>query len=202
MAIEKMGTSKGGPGGRVINIASLAGIFTGLGGIQEVGYVMSKHGVVALTRSFEDAHPKVINSDGIKAYAICPYFANTQLVKESVAIDDLSKKIKGRVLTVNEVSYNQFLIFKIVPFELDVIQVGHALDHSLKLDINGACYAVYPDCPVFRVPNMTPKFAIAMIGFGQQVAAPLGIEDFTLKHLFALALVVLAFVYLLLTIIF
>ena len=81
----------------------MAGLVTGLGAIQEAGYTVSKHGTVALTRSFKDCVPNVEHSEGIKAYAICPFFADTNLVKESVSIDDLQKKIKGRVLTVNEV---------------------------------------------------------------------------------------------------
>ena len=44
---------QGGPGGRIVNISSLAGYCTGLSDIQGVGYTVSKHAVVALTRSFE-----------------------------------------------------------------------------------------------------------------------------------------------------
>ena len=86
-----------------MNIASMAGLSTRQGEIRGAGYTVSKHGTVALTRSFKDCVPNVEHSEGIKDYAICPYFADTQLVKESVTIEDLQKKIKGRVLTVNEV---------------------------------------------------------------------------------------------------
>ena len=95
---------QGGRGGRIINIASMAGLVTGLGAIRDAGYTVSKHGTVALTRSFKDCVPNVEQSEGIKAYAICPYFADTQLVRDTVSIEDLQRKIKGRVLTVNEVN--------------------------------------------------------------------------------------------------
>ena len=42
-----------------MNIASMAGLATGLGTINEVGYTAAKHGVVALTRSFETSKPSV-----------------------------------------------------------------------------------------------------------------------------------------------
>ena len=69
------------------------------------------------------------------------------------------------------------------------------MDHSLKLDINGACYVVYPDCPVFRAPDATPLSIGAMVGFGQHIAGPLNIEDFSFKHvtIFAVMLMLLAY---------
>ena len=60
-----------------MNIASMAGLATGLGSINDVGYTAAKHGVVALTRSFESSKPSVESGEGIKSYAICPYFADT-----------------------------------------------------------------------------------------------------------------------------
>merc|ERR1712241_398332 len=130
LALEKMGASKGGNGGRIINIASMAGLATGLGSINDVGYTAAKHGVVALTRSFDTSKPSVEATEGVKSYAICPYFADTNLVKESVTIEDLARRIKGRVLTVTE--------------------VGHAFDLSLKLDKNDTCYCnISNDSPLF-----------------------------------------------------
>ena len=60
-----------------MNIASMAGLATEHGSINNVGYTAAKHGVVALTRSFESSKPSVEASEGIKSYAICPYFADT-----------------------------------------------------------------------------------------------------------------------------
>ena len=114
LAIRRMGTSKGGAGGRIINIASVAGLFTKVlpqtfyhdahaSNIDGVGYVIAKHGVVALTRCFEDSSPTVSSSEGIKAYALCPYFADTQLVRSAINIDSLEQAGNARVLTVDEV---------------------------------------------------------------------------------------------------
>ena len=41
---------KGGDGGRVINIASMAGLVTGLGKFDDLGYTVSKWGAVSFTR--------------------------------------------------------------------------------------------------------------------------------------------------------
>jgi len=182
LAIEKMGTSKGGHGGRIVNIASMAGLATGLGSINDVGYTSAKHGVVALTRSFKTSKPSVENSEGIKSYAICPYFADTQLVRDAVSIDDLTKRIKGRVLTVSE--------------------VGHAFELSLKIDQTGECYVVFPDCPPFQVPNTNMTTLGAMIGFGTMLGGPLSLETFNGKHVAIAAVLILLICYMVLCIIF
>jgi NAD(P)-dependent dehydrogenase (short-subunit alcohol dehydrogenase family) len=88
----------------------MAGLMTGLGKLDDVGYTMAKWGVVALTRSFEDAKPNPYKLEGIKAYAICPWFADTQLVRDTIALDELREKTKTRILTVTEVRPRQIRI--------------------------------------------------------------------------------------------
>ena len=50
-------------------------------------------------------------SEGIKAYALCPVFADTQLVRDSIKlygkskIEDLEKETKVRVMDVSEVGH-------------------------------------------------------------------------------------------------
>jgi hypothetical protein len=104
------------------------------------------------------------------------------LVKESVTIEDLTRKIKGRVLTVNE--------------------VGHAFDLSLKIDQNGACYVVFPDCPPFPMPNPNMPTLGAMIAFGKYFGGPLSLETFNGKHVILAAVLILLFLYMVLCIIF
>ena len=91
----------------------MAGLFTRLGGtafpIEAMGYTVAKHGAVALTRAIRDSEPCLYQTEGIKAYAICPFFADTQLVREGSSGKDgikaLEKRLKKRVLTVNEVRF-------------------------------------------------------------------------------------------------
>ena len=45
---------KGGAGGRVINIASMAGLVPGVTGFEGLGYPVSKWGTVAFTRYTKD----------------------------------------------------------------------------------------------------------------------------------------------------
>ena len=60
--------------------------------------------------ALKDSDP-IRPSEGIKAYALCPAFADTQLVRDSIKmyghskIEDLEKIIKVRVMDVSEVGH-------------------------------------------------------------------------------------------------
>ena len=82
----------------MINIASLAGILIPAEfDFKSAGYVMAKWGAVALTRSFANSTPSVEQAEGIKAYAICPWYADTQLVRSMTDIETIEKKSKQKV---------------------------------------------------------------------------------------------------------
>ncbi len=49
--------------------------------MEGVGYTLAKHGMVTLTRSFNDVEPKVYDVEGIKCYGLAPFFADTKLVR-------------------------------------------------------------------------------------------------------------------------
>jgi NAD(P)-dependent dehydrogenase (short-subunit alcohol dehydrogenase family) len=100
---------QGGKGGRIVNIASMAGLLEGLGTIEDSGYCMAKFGVVALTRSFgQQGRRGPWKRDGIKAMALCPWFANTQLVTSSTDLNKLKAATKERILEVPEVIFPIF----------------------------------------------------------------------------------------------
>ena len=103
LAMEKMSISNGKKGGRIVNIASMAGLWPnrGLRKLDESGYSMAKFGTIAMTRSFsQNEH---FSSDGIKAMALCPWFTNTQFVTTVFSTDAIEQKFKYRVLEVSEV---------------------------------------------------------------------------------------------------
>ena len=75
---------QGGSGGRIVNISSMAGFTTR--DLEVAGYTAAKTGVIALTRSFETSIPNVFSTEGIKAYALCPFFANTVLLTDRISI--------------------------------------------------------------------------------------------------------------------
>lgn len=52
LAMEKMSTSKGKKGGRIINIASMAGLLEGMQDLDGSGYSVSKFGVKYYTSLF------------------------------------------------------------------------------------------------------------------------------------------------------
>merc|ERR1712150_161563 len=88
---------------------------------------------------------------------------NTQLVRDGIAIEDLEKEYKKRVLTVEE--------------------VGDGFESILKLDQNGGCLVVYPDCPPFLVPdNCNQLTLMAMILFGKMFGNPMNFSTFSSKH--------------------
>ena len=60
--------------------------------------------------ALKDSDP-IRPSEGIKSYALCPAFADTQLVRDAIkmygqsTIEDLEKVIKNRVMDVSEVGH-------------------------------------------------------------------------------------------------
>ncbi len=52
---------------------------------QANSYTISKHAVVCLTKCFADKKAKT-DKVGVRAYALCPFFANTKLVSDEIDI--------------------------------------------------------------------------------------------------------------------
>ncbi|TRY67484.1 hypothetical protein TCAL_09239 [Tigriopus californicus] len=142
LALDRMGKNMSG---RIINIASIAGIASGFTSKIEVsGYTMAKHGVIGLTRSFPRARPAPFSKYGVKAYALCPWFADTQLLREEISdLSKIERSTKTRVLTVEE--------------------VGKSLLTALEKDKDGACYLIFPDVPLIDFPNCNENlFALSV----------------------------------------
>lgn len=73
--IPAMDTRKGGRGGAIVNIASLAGV----AGAPGIGiYAAAKHGVVGLSKTAAAENAR----RGIRVNAICPAFARTPIVMQ------------------------------------------------------------------------------------------------------------------------
>ena len=82
---------------------------------------MAKHGIVALTRGFKFSEPNVYDMEGIKCFALAPWYADTALLhswvesakekpgswtyegKSLSSIEDIKKAGQMRILTVHEV---------------------------------------------------------------------------------------------------
>ena len=90
-------------------------------------------------------------------------------------MEDLQKSTKQRLLTVTE--------------------VGAGLMKSLQYDQDGACYIVFPDCPLIDYPiNQTLEF-IGVVLIAKRIAGHFGVELFTYKHLWAILLVTFVLAY-------
>ena len=87
--------------------------------IDEAGYTMAKSAVVTLTRSFaQKGRNGPWKKDRIKAFALCPWFADTELVRNAGFDQKLmEKKTNYRILTVSEVFFF-LIVIKYVPYLL------------------------------------------------------------------------------------
>ena len=54
--------------------------------------------------------------------------------------------------------------------------VGNALMLALRKDVNGACYGVFPDCPVMDLPNGNTPIFYGYAFLGQTLGKRLGLE--------------------------
>ena len=84
VALDNMDRGKGGRGGRIVNVASLAGLTTAVSDVKLSAYNMAKWGSVGLTRCFGSAGTATEERHGVKAYALCPWFAATAIWREDM----------------------------------------------------------------------------------------------------------------------
>jgi len=128
---DKLGKHTGGPGGLVVNTASIAGLLHGFD-YKSLSYQVSKHAVVAATRSF--GNEKVVRKTGIKHVAICPWFAETGI------LDDNEKEL------VQKKSPWGF-----VPVE----KVGEAFQQTVTDQRSGSLIVVMPSVPLTYYPDVS-----------------------------------------------
>ncbi|KAI1849388.1 hypothetical protein JX266_004883 [Neoarthrinium moseri] len=93
--------------GRIINIASIFGLFGAPNGLPHTAYIAAKHGVVGLTK----ADAVIYGRQGIRINAICPSFTRTALLDSILAQGDetplaseLKRSALGRAAKVEEIA--------------------------------------------------------------------------------------------------
>ena len=77
---------------------------------------------------------------------------------------------------------------------MTVSEVGDALMVSLKRDVNGACYGVFPSCPLMDLPNGNVALFYAYGILGRTIGNRLNLEVIGPIHLAAALMVILMFV--------
>jgi len=168
---EKQSIESGGSGGLVINTASIAGILYGMDK-NSISYQISKHAVVALTRSFGDA--KVVRKTGIKHVAICPWFADTGIL-DGIDKSRLKKQVKFEFVTVE--------------------MVGEAFEQVVRDQKSGALMMIMSGCQPTYYPDLS--FVIFAATFLlSRISGALGNKVATTRTLASLgALLLLLLVY-------
>jgi len=104
LAIERLGASRGGPGGLIVQTASMASFLAGFDTIEEGMYTCSKQGVLGLVRSMGRELPSY-KKEKVRMVGISPLFVNTELVRSQV--DSGNNRVigdyKGRFLEPEEI---------------------------------------------------------------------------------------------------
>lgn len=190
-AMERMSKLKGGNGGRIINTASIAGILNIPVGdeLTHVGYNISKHGLVALTRYFGALEPDVFKTEGVKCYALAPWLADTNLVRSHIekAINEGKPVVHKNQEIRNLDDYRKIGMMR----ALTVEEVGEAFIQSIYKDKNAAVYAVLPDMPLIEYPNEQTGFLLAVILTAAKIGSRLGVEVFTPTHFYVIMAIAL-----------
>merc|ERR1712130_167884 len=98
LAIERMGASRGGSGGLIVQTASMASFLAGFDTIEEGMYTCSKQGVLGLVRSMGRELPSY-KKEKVRMVGISPLFVNTELVRTQVASgnDSVMGGLQGQI---------------------------------------------------------------------------------------------------------
>jgi len=170
LAMERM--RKAGKAGQIINTASMAGLAPGLNE-EMTPYTVSKHGVVALTRTLAKV------STGISHKCLCPAWTDTNMVSSAVKVDvknELGDNIKSRggLMTPEHVAEG---FFRLVT-ECD----------------NGSAMAVNKGCPYILLPDCSIPLIVILVALSKLVTRALEPQVVTGRHLLA-ALSILLFIF-------
>ncbi|CAB4009673.1 15-hydroxyprostaglandin dehydrogenase [NAD(+)], partial [Paramuricea clavata] len=93
-AIDLMDTSKGGKGGNVVNMSSIAGL--DFFPTPESSYDATKHGIVGFTRSMAQ---KIIQV-GVRLNCICPSAVDTRMLRETFKNADVKEIFDSLGITI------------------------------------------------------------------------------------------------------
>jgi len=174
IAMERM--KKSGKPCQIINTASIAGLVTDTGESDWlVSYMVSKHGVVALTRSLASC------SYNIQHKAICPSFADTEIVSSGLENEDEIGRTKG-LQTIKDLGGLMTPEF-----------VAEGFFQLLTEGDNGAVMVAFKDAPYIMMPDYSKFLFFAMVALSKLLSKTLAPRLVTGKHLLvSLVFVILA----------
>ena len=118
-----------------------------------------------LTRSFPLLRPPP-SGEGVKAFALCPWFIPTKLVTDEPRYKGMSIE-ESKLKVAQEMKKESMGLTRMLIVE----EVGEALMHSLKRDADGAVYMIFPDAPFFEVPDPAHAFILCLFAAGKMANA-------------------------------
>jgi len=152
LAMEKMGASRGGPGGLIVQTGSMACFLAGFDTVEESAYTASKQAVLGYCRSM--ANEKTYKVEKVRMVGLCPWFVNTELVRSQLhSLNEVEEKYKIRSLETQE--------------------VGAAFDRLVVTGLSGQMLVVMPGFTFYwpdwnrsllAVFSMASKFCIKVMG--------------------------------------
>ena len=156
-------TFQGGNGGRIVNIASLAAFDNYMSPFKNGNYHMSKSGVVGYTRHFGDCTPadNPWKMEGVKSMAICPWFVETDMVKDP-KLPNVPLEIKKTTYNIVDLNSKSNVLRY-----LQCHEVADVFMTALDLDDNGAAFTVVPGIPTIKLPNVNLMVMAASAMFGK-----------------------------------
>jgi len=155
MAMEKLGTTRGGQGGLIVQISSGAGLVANFATVEEAAYSASKHAVIGYVKAL--ANTKTYLREKVRMVAICPSFVDTKLVAEVAS----PEKIKQ--------TYNMDL--------LETEEIASAFSHLVVNGSSGDCMVIVPGMKfifpeanmlILRVSALINTFLIKVLGHNKK----------------------------------
>ena len=109
--------------------------------------------IFRLNRFFATCGPQDSwSQDKIKAYALCPFYTDTGLLRADTKGDNtiIESVTKNRVMTPAD--------------------IGSGFNQALEEDENGSAWVIFPDVPIFQYPEFNGRFILPMILFSKLVS--------------------------------
>ncbi|XP_036140705.1 15-hydroxyprostaglandin dehydrogenase [NAD(+)] [Monomorium pharaonis] len=145
LGLDYMGKHKGGKGGTIVNMASIAGIRTT--GVYPV-YSSSKFAIVGFGRNLE----KLYDKTGVRILTMCPSLTSTPM---QVATD-LSEE---RTLDIIDEEVLKNLMINVKQEPQSVVHVGQSVVMAIQKGENGSIWVIANNEPAY--PVKLPPFVTA-----------------------------------------
>ena len=149
--------------GHIINISSMAGHITGLGE-NMIGYSVSKHGVVVLTRTLAAA----FKDHGVSNKALCPAWADTEIMSMKHASPESEKAVENSIKRSGGLMTPEF--------------VAEGFYKLVSGCDNGAVMGVMNKTPFFIIPDTSSLKVMMMVIFSKLMGKITGTNLVTVAH--------------------